>query len=140
MKINFTREVVIPDTFYEIKFTDGTTTKLSALTEDQIIQMGNEWTGKLLKQREKEIALEYGLILSNKVDEKNQTYQIGPRISEIDGLSTRTINCLWYNKILYLYELTAMKRGDVLKFRNFGIKCLKELESAMASLNIKFKE
>lgn len=48
------------------------------------------------------------------------------------GFSTRTINCLKRAGIKTLGELwSAYKEGRLIKIRNFGMRCLKEVEEKL---------
>lgn len=58
-------------------------------------------------------------------------------IEELE-LSVRTRNCLRAAKIKDLNELTFLKEDDMLKFRNFGQKSLKEIKKFMAHHCLRF--
>ena len=54
------------------------------------------------------------------------------------GLSVRAFNCLKAAGMRTLGDLAALEISDMVKFRNFGKKSLKELEELMASRNLSF--
>jgi DNA-directed RNA polymerase alpha subunit len=53
-------------------------------------------------------------------------------------ISVRLLNCLYGHDIIYPIELQDWSRQDVLKFRNFGEKSIKELDEFMQYYGIKF--
>ncbi len=50
--------------------------------------------------------------------------------------SVRTANCLQNNDVLYVGQLVQMSDEDLMKTRNFGKKCLKEVTSALESIGL----
>lgn len=54
------------------------------------------------------------------------------------GLSVRAFNCLKVAGIKTLGDLARLEVSEMVKFRNFGKKSLKELEELMASKNLSF--
>lgn len=50
-------------------------------------------------------------------------------------LSTRTINSLNTNNVVYLGDLIALDKSDFLKFRNFGKKSLDEINNLLKKKN-----
>ncbi|MHA7877617.1 MAG: DNA-directed RNA polymerase subunit alpha [Bacteroidota bacterium] len=54
------------------------------------------------------------------------------------GLSVRAFNCLKTAGIKILGDLAGLEVSEMVKFRNFGKKSLKELEELMASKNLSF--
>ncbi|MDR2868463.1 MAG: DNA-directed RNA polymerase subunit alpha [Bacteroidales bacterium] len=54
------------------------------------------------------------------------------------GLSVRAINCLKSAELDTFGDLVAIRRADLLKFRNFGKKSLSELEELVKSKNLEF--
>ncbi len=54
------------------------------------------------------------------------------------GLSVRAFNCLKAAGLRTLGDLAELEVSDMVKFRNFGKKSLKELEELMASKNLSF--
>ena len=54
------------------------------------------------------------------------------------GLSVRAFNCLKAAGLRTLGDLAELEVSDMVKFRNFGKKSLKELEELMASKNLRF--
>jgi len=50
-------------------------------------------------------------------------------------LSVRTKNCLLDNKIYTLKDLEQLSDRDLLRIRNFGNKCLSELQYILKNLN-----
>jgi len=55
-------------------------------------------------------------------------------IKDMD-LSVRTKNCLLDNKIYTLKDLEQLSDRDLLRIRNFGNKCLSELQYILKNLN-----
>lgn len=53
-------------------------------------------------------------------------------------LSTRTLNCLRAADIDTLGDLISYDKRDLLKFRNFGKKSLKEIEKMVEEMGLKF--
>ena len=53
-------------------------------------------------------------------------------------ISCRLFNCLYAHDIIYPIQLQDWLREDVLKFRNFGEKSIKELDEFMQYYGIKF--
>ena len=53
-------------------------------------------------------------------------------------LSVRALNCLKSADVETLGELVVFNKTDLLKFRNFGKKSLKELDELLANLNLSF--
>lgn len=60
-------------------------------------------------------------------------------IEELD-LSVRTYNCLHRAGYNYIYELENLSYTDLMKMRNFGRRCLAELEEKCKPYGITFKE
>ena len=54
------------------------------------------------------------------------------------GLSVRAFNCLKAAEVKTLGDLAGLEISDMVKFRNFGKKSLKELEELMVSRNLNF--
>jgi DNA-directed RNA polymerase subunit alpha len=54
------------------------------------------------------------------------------------GLSVRAFNCLKAAEVKTLSDLAGLEVSDMMKFRNFGKKSLKELEELIASKNLSF--
>jgi len=54
------------------------------------------------------------------------------------GLSVRAFNCLKAAEVKTLGDLAGLEISDMVKFRNFGKKSLKELEELMVSKNLNF--
>ena len=54
------------------------------------------------------------------------------------GLSVRALNCLKTAEVFTLGELVSFKKGDMLKFRNFGKKSLTELEELIEEKGLTF--
>jgi DNA-directed RNA polymerase subunit alpha len=54
------------------------------------------------------------------------------------GLSVRAFNCLKAAGVKNLSDLAGLEIADMVKFRNFGKKSLKELEELMVSRNLNF--
>ena len=54
------------------------------------------------------------------------------------GLSVRALNCLKTAEVFTLGELVSFKKGDMLKFRNFGKKSLTELEELIEEKGLSF--
>jgi DNA-directed RNA polymerase subunit alpha len=54
------------------------------------------------------------------------------------GLSVRAFNCLKVAGVKTLSDLAGLEISDMVKFRNFGKKSLKELEELMASKGLSF--
>jgi|SRR3989344_8645396 len=59
------------------------------------------------------------------------------KIQDLD-LSVRALNCIEAANVSYGYELTSLSKHDLLKFRNFGPKSLKEIEEVMAENKVSF--
>ena len=55
-------------------------------------------------------------------------------IKDMD-LSVRTKNCLMNNKIYTLKDLNQLSDKDLLRIRNFGNKCLSELQYVLKNTN-----
>ena len=58
-------------------------------------------------------------------------------ITDLD-LSIRCINLLRSCGIEYLEELCLIKRSEMTKFRNFGLKSLKEVDEVMKEKGLTF--
>ena len=54
------------------------------------------------------------------------------------GLSVRAFNCLKAAEVKTLSDLAGLEVSDMMKFRNFGKKSLKELEELIANKNLSF--
>jgi DNA-directed RNA polymerase subunit alpha len=54
------------------------------------------------------------------------------------GLSVRAFNCLKVAGVKTMSDLAGLEISDMVKFRNFGKKSLKELEELMTSKNLSF--
>jgi len=53
-------------------------------------------------------------------------------------LSVRALTCLYYGDVHTVGELVRLDRKDLLRFRNFGKKTLKELDDLVDSLGLEF--
>ena len=86
----------------------------------------------LLRYHEKNLFA--GLLKHNeeKIEKKEPEKQV--YIKDMD-LSVRTKNCLLDNKIYTLKDLEQLTDRDLLKIRNFGNKCLSELQYVLKNLN-----
>lgn len=51
--------------------------------------------------------------------------------------TTRTGNCLEYNEIVNLWELTQCTQASLLRIPSFGRSCLREVEEKLAELGLK---
>lgn len=65
-----------------------------------------------------------------------------PITTSIDdvALTTRTIRCLWSEKIYTLEDLIQRRPSDLLKISNLGRKSLKEIESVLRNLGLSLKD
>jgi hypothetical protein len=92
-----------------------------------------------LKQKIKNIRLKNADIISDKISflDINSKYK---RIILIDeDFSVRTINCLKAAEIDNLFELLNFNKNDLMKFRNFGKKSLREIEGYLERNNLQFR-
>lgn len=71
------------------------------------------------------------------IDEE-KAKRLGTLITELP-LSVRTVNCLTRTGIQTVDELCQMSPTDLLKLRNFGRKCLWEVEDALEELELNLK-
>lgn len=62
---------------------------------------------------------------------------LGRRLDE-ENLSIRCLNCLRYADIVTVRDLVRVQRTDLMKYRNFGVKSLRELDEYLDSLNLSF--
>jgi len=59
------------------------------------------------------------------------------KLDDID-ISVRSLNCLRRAEIHSLFELTKIKRTDLLKHRDFGKKSLQEIDELMSEYKLEF--
>jgi DNA-directed RNA polymerase alpha subunit len=86
----------------------------------------------LLRYHEKNLFA--GLLKHN--EEKNEKKEPEQQVYIKDmDLSVRTKNCLLDNKIYTLKDLEQLSDRDLLRIRNFGNKCLSELQYILKNLN-----
>ena len=86
----------------------------------------------MLRYHEKNVfvgLLKYNEEKNEKKEPEKQVY-----IKDMD-LSVRTKNCLLDNKIYTLKDLEQLSDRDLLRIRNFGNKCLSELQYVLKNLN-----
>jgi DNA-directed RNA polymerase alpha subunit len=86
----------------------------------------------MLRYHEKNVfagLLNYNIEKNEKKEPEQQVY-----IKDMD-LSVRTKNCLLDNKIYTLKDLEQLTDRDLLRIRNFGNKCLSELQYILKNLN-----
>lgn len=60
------------------------------------------------------------------------------KLSDIDGLSRRTLNCLTSASIFTWRDLVSYNQSSILKMRNFGKKSLDELQHQMEIFGLSF--
>jgi DNA-directed RNA polymerase alpha subunit len=86
----------------------------------------------LLRYHEKNVfagLLNYNIERHEKKEVEQQVY-----VKDMD-LSVRTKNCLLNNKIYTLKDLEQLSDRDLLRIRNFGNKCLSELQYVLKNTN-----
>jgi DNA-directed RNA polymerase subunit alpha len=87
----------------------------------------------MLRYHEKNVFA--GLLKYNEEkNKKKEREQQQVYIKDMD-LSVRTKNCLLDNKIYTLKDLEQLTDRDLLRIRNFGNKCLSELQYVLKNLN-----
>jgi DNA-directed RNA polymerase alpha subunit len=104
------------------------------------LQTSIKWTDEvtplealgLLRYHEKNVFA--GLLKHN--EEKNEKKEPEQQVYIKDmDLSVRTKNCLLDNKIYTLKDLEQLTDRDLLRIRNFGNKCLSELQYVLKNTN-----
>ena len=86
----------------------------------------------LLRYHEKNLFA--GLLKHN--EEKNEKKEVEQQVYIKDmDLSVKTKNCLLDNKIYTLKDIEQLSDRDLLRIRNFGNKCLSELQYVLKNLN-----
>lgn len=65
------------------------------------------------------------------------TQLLNTKVTDMD-FSTRALNCLKNSEIMTLGDLVALKKSDLLKFRNLGHHSLAEIEEQVESLGLKW--
>jgi len=86
----------------------------------------------LLRYHEKNVfagLLKHNMERHEKKEVEQQVY-----VKDMD-LSVRTKNCLLDNKIYTLKDLEQLSDRDLLRIRNFGNKCLSELQYVLKNTN-----
>ena len=68
-----------------------------------------------------------------------EEYRNAKTIDELD-LTVRTYNCLSRSGIKYVSQITQMTENDLMKLRNFGKKCLKEIKAILKNSDLSLKE
>jgi DNA-directed RNA polymerase alpha subunit len=104
------------------------------------LQTSIKWTDEitplealgLLRFHEKSVYT--GLLNHNIEKNENKEPEQQVYIKDLD-LSVRTKNCLLDNKIYTLKDLEQLTDRDLLRIRNFGNKCLSELQYVLKNTN-----
>ena len=74
----------------------------------------------------------------NKTIKNSEIVKLSTKLVDVDGLSVRALNCLKAAEICTIGDLIHYDKGDMLKFRNFGTKSLRELEEIVENMGFRF--
>ena len=112
--------------------TDGSIEPKQALTEASKILIQH-----FMLFSDEKISLEEDIIEEFDEDTLHMRQLLKTELTEF-GLSVRALNCLKTAEVFTLGELVSFKKGDMLKFRNFGKKSLTELEELIEEKGLTF--